>query len=728
MGKAFRTLGLLSRPSGCWLRGLFCALLAIAAALTTSAAPKDNLQFDPFIGFNNEVREGGWFPVVFEIENDGPTFTGTIELSGGDYGSQQTRITTVELPTNTRKRIILPAFGAGRYGMQWSARLLDERRRVRAERTAIPTSVATSESIMLGCLPLAFSGMPAFPELKNSHEIRLVTARIDLDHFPDTPLPLEGLDALYLSSDKAVNFKPAQAEALVNWVRGGGRLIFVVEQLSHVNGAPWLQQFLPMELTGTETRKVQAAFESWLASPLQTVQRPAIKRQTNPARQNRFQTDEHIYRNQPADPAFKDAEMPVVTGTVRDGAAMLSVEGAPLMVQAARGKGWVTLMTFSPEREPFKSWKNRTWFWGRVMEVPSHIFEGGSFNYGGWSVDEVFGALLDSRQVRKLPVGWLLALLVVYLIVIGPLDQYWLRKINRQMLTWITFPAYVALFSLLIYYIGYRLRAGETEWNEMHVVDVLPRGDEADLRGRTFSSIYSSENATYQVEAQQPVAAMRGEIVQMNRGGQSGSGFKATHGGAGYIAQIFVPVWTSLLYVSDWMQPDALPFIARVDHAAQTVTVENLLTRPLTDVRAVVDGRIYDIGTVAPTGTKTLDLKEAGGSALSQWVNEQGGGYFTQVESRRSQFGGGTGGRLENRALTSTVASFIGELNLLYDHRGYTAPAGFDLSAQSRRGDSIFFAFVPGHSFIKPLNSFTPVRLRRDTLLRLVVPGKKAQQ
>ena len=40
--------------------------------------------------------------------------------------------------------------------------------------------------------------------------------------------------------------------------------------------------------------------------------------------------------------------------------------------------------------------------------------------YGGLSMDGVFGALIDSRQVRKLPVEWLLLLLLVYLIVIGP--------------------------------------------------------------------------------------------------------------------------------------------------------------------------------------------------------------------------------------------------------------------------------------------------------------------
>jgi len=720
MGMAFRNSGPCSR--GLWLA--LCAALLWLVPFSAHAAPKDNLQFDLFLGFSsaNEMREGGWSPVIFEIENDGPTFTGTIELSGGDFNAGQSRFTTVELPTNTRKRVLMTAYGS-QYG-QWNARLLDERKRVRAERLSIQPRVVNSDGILLGCLPMTFAGMPGFPELKNPQDQRLVAARMETAHFPDSPLPLEGLDALYLNSGKVTDIRPPQAMALVNWVRGGGRLILAVEQLSDVNGTPWLQQFLPMEFTDVRNQKVDEALSSWLTGPLRTYTRPVMKRLTNPASQNHFVTEDHVYRRQPSDNSLGNSTMAVATGTLRDAVVLAQAGDVPLIVQAPRGKGSVTVLTFSPEREPFKSWKNRTWFWARMLEAPSAWFETEQYGYGGWSVDEVFGALIDSRQVRKLPVGWLLALLVVYLIVIGPLDQYWLKKINRQMLTWITFPAYVALFSLLIWYIGYRLRAGETEWNELHVVDVLPRGDQADFRGRTFASIYSSINSWYALKSDQAVSAVRGEVVQMSRGGQSGSGFRATQTGSGYRADIYVPVWSSLLYVCDWMQPDSMPFMARHDRDSNKLTVENFLGVPLNDIRAVIDSKVYAVGNLKPNEKREIDLQEAGSQSLNQFVMQTAGGFPAAVESRRSQFGGGNQGRIENRALTATVASFIGELNLTYDHRGFTAPAGFDLSPQARRGDTILLAFAPNHSFTKPINDFTPIRSQRDTLLRLVIPAR----
>ena len=119
------------------------------------------------------------------------------------------------------------------------------------------------------------------------------------------------------------------------------------------------------------------------------------------------------------------------------------------------GLGQVSVLGFNPEREPFKSWTNRAWFWARLAKVPAAWFEKEApQQYGRSSIDGVYGAMLDSRQVSKLPIIWLLLLLAAYLVIIGPVDRIWLKRINKQMLTWLTFPAYVAIFSLLIYFIG----------------------------------------------------------------------------------------------------------------------------------------------------------------------------------------------------------------------------------------------------------------------------------
>ena len=41
------------------------------------------VRFDVFMGFGNKARTGDWFPVTVEIENNGPSFDGVIEIKPG---------------------------------------------------------------------------------------------------------------------------------------------------------------------------------------------------------------------------------------------------------------------------------------------------------------------------------------------------------------------------------------------------------------------------------------------------------------------------------------------------------------------------------------------------------------------------------------------------------------------------------------------------------------------
>src|SRR5438046_1035563 len=82
------------------------------------------IQFDVFLGYDGIVPEASWFPVICEIKNDGPSFTGLVELSAGNSSQGQTRRAIVELPTGTLKRFVLPVFSTSRGFTAWDVRLL----------------------------------------------------------------------------------------------------------------------------------------------------------------------------------------------------------------------------------------------------------------------------------------------------------------------------------------------------------------------------------------------------------------------------------------------------------------------------------------------------------------------------------------------------------------------------------------------------------------------------
>ncbi len=329
-----------------------------------------------------------------------------------------------------------------------------------------------------------------------------------------------------------------------------------------------------------------------------------------------------------------------------------------LALQAVRGRGQVTVLLFSPELEPFRSWKNRNWFWAKLGEVPLEwLVNANVQNSGSGSLDAVFGAMVDSKQIRKLPVGWLLLLLLAYLIVIGPLDQYWLKKINKQMLTWITFPTYVVLFSLLIYFIGYKLRSGEMEWNELHVVDVTPHGERSDLRGRVYCSAYSPANARYAVVSDAGYSTLRGEVGQA---GAEASKASVEQRGNGFAAQLTVPVWTSQLFVNDWWKQGVTPLTFTVTERGDwfDVKIENPLGKKIPQARLIIDGRIHELGDITkgkPTGT----ISRGSGQPLQNFVQNQVGQFNNAVMQRQQQFGAQHGGHLNDPFGATLGASFL---------------------------------------------------------------------
>jgi hypothetical protein len=736
------------------------ALCLWVAAWWLAAFPAGaELRFDPFLGYDDILPERSWFPITCEIFNDGPAFNAVIEVTAQDFGQGQVRRFMLDLPTNTRKRVTIPVFATAR---TWNIRLLDERGKVRSETTLQPRRVMKNNLPLIAALSRTVGGVPILPESPAwvADDSKYGVARLQTALFPDNPLALEGIDVLYLSSEKAADLSVGQVNALMAWLQHGGHLIVGVEQLTDVNGTPWLRDLLPMTLSSIGNVGAHEALQEYARSAAVVSDNGEQNQNQNPPRvvaprnappgvqAQAARNRRNGPQNPPPGPArtepspvaasagdsatddvqFDSTPMQVATGKLRDGTVLIGDAATPLAVDGLRGRGRVTVLTFSPEREPFVSWKNRAWFWSKLADVPSSAFlnPNSMVVANRLSSDGIFRAMIETKQVRKLPLGWLLALLVAYLVVIGPLDQYWLKKINRQMLTWVTFPCYVVFFSALIYFIGFHLRAGELEWNELNVVDILPDNERAVLRGQTYVSIYSPNNAHYQLAGNQKFSSLRGEYLGNFGGNQEGSSAVVNQTGNSFQADALVPVWTSELFVSDWVEPAALPLDMSVRRAGDgwEVTVNNGLDRALPDLRLVLDGRSYPLGVLPASQTKTFIVQSGQGAPVSDMAHQYGDRFRNAVQELRNSFGNNSN-PITDVPDGARAASFLSYVNNGGQEtwNNFTGPSNLDLSRFTEGRYAILLAWDAGHSPTS-LNQFAAKRMHRDTLYRLVVPIK----
>lgn len=720
---------------------LLAAVMVLVGRLPAAA----KIQFDVFAGYGTagtgHVRTGGWFPIGFEVMNDGPSFEAVVEVSSGQLSGQTLRM-PVELPTNTRKRFVVPVFSTASSLLLVEARLLDSAGRVRAEAPQLRLNLVTWEMPMLGALPAAHAGLPSLPtDRQRRADLQPMVTALQPEFFPDNPIALEGLNALYLNSQRALELKEPQANALLAWVFSGGHLIVAVDQPADLNSAPWLRGILPADATGVESRAAADALFRWTAMsdfrPRHGFEPPTTGLETHggDSRQPRNNSgdDAHDpYRRLQMDTAFSAAELPVVRLRNRDGRWFVGEQKNPLAVTAGRGRGLVTLLGVNPEREPFKSWKLRPWFFAKLIGVSPALLRDDDLNlWGGQGIDSVFGAMIETRQIRKLPVGFLLLLLLVYLVVIGPLDRWWLRKINRPMLTWITFPSYVALFSLLIYFIGFKLRSGQREWNELHVVDVIPQaGGQAALRGHSFTSIYSPANDAYRLLVKSPLAGVRAEFGRLTGASLDSGRISVRVKAIEVEADIFVPVWTSQLNVVEWLDLDSPPLSATVapDGKRGTVRLVNQSQRRIETVWIVDErGYLHRYGELAAGASVDRDLRRTGNGEMpvQNYVLERNSEFQIAVSRRAESFGSNDRAHIDDWPGAAVAASFASYLSMNNgESRDFIYPNGFDLTGLVRRGEIIVLAWMPNESVLPPLNQFDVTHQKKGTLFRLVLPAQ----
>ena len=734
-----------AHPKAGAARGAFCRsrLLGwvIVLLLGGTSLGRAVLQFDVFLGYDTIVPEACWFPVVCEIKNDGPGFTGVIEVTPANLNQGQVRRLKVELPTGTLKRLVIPVFSAARGSGNWDVRLYDERGKLREERASLgPRRRLAPGTPVIGALARTPGGTPQIqPILPQAPELQPAAARLLPSIFPDNPLVLEGLDCLYLNSEKASDLGVNQVNALLAWLHAGGHLIVGIEQPSDITSSPWLKSLFPCELKESRSVQPHPDLQQWLKSA--TWSTVAIRNPSSqPTRYSQYggssrtrpepppgATPESPFSQLADDLNFEMAPLQVAAGQMRDGRVVVSANDIPLIISANRGRGRLTALMFSPEREPARSWKNLPVLWAKLAEVPGSWYASADFAYhGGPSSDGIFGAMLETRQVHKLPVQWLLLLLIVYLVVIGPFDQYWLKRIGRPMLTWITFPCYVVAFSLVIYFIGYKLRAGESEWNELHVVDVLAKGEEAELRGRTYASVYSPVNQRYALDSQQKYATLRGESFGMwGGGGQSLEKATILQEGDSFKADVFVPVWASQLLVNDWWQSAPLPLKVTVSPQGEgwRVKVENLTDRKLSQAQVAIGDFIMPLGEVRPEEAKVFNVTWQQGKPLQDFVTQTGQGFEGAVQSRQQAFGRTEPGHIEDLPNSSMAVSFLSR-GLVRQHNysyTFTTPPGLDLAPALEHGQAVLLAWVEDYAPVKPIYHFSPRRHARHTLWRCAI-------
>jgi hypothetical protein len=499
----------------------------------------------------------------------------------------------------------------------------------------------------------------------------------DMSQLPNRWFGYEGVDLLILTTGKReyvtelLNERDGRKEALSNWVRRGGRLVLSAgrnqDMLSELLRR--LQMDLPLDVKEPLHLASLDSVQAWL--PAGT---PPLANVTSKG-------------SAPGKPVpIEVAKLEKKSG--REWELIVpsreSDLSPPLIVRVPHGLGQVVLVAFDLDMPPFSGWRGQGDFWKRLQEKtrtkPAESIQGPATRFGGYdpeSVNDVAAHL--QRELEHFPdvsvisFGWVALFILIYIVVVGPVDYFFLKKVVKRLeLTWITFPTIVLVVSAAAYYAAYSLKGNDLKINKVDVVDIDTRANRT--YGTSWFTLFSPRIQLYTIGLEPTYGIPRstgdaedkhdGTVMSwMGRPDIGYGGYNRAHAQSLFrrtydyepdavgLKGVPIQVWSTKSFSASWEQSTdpAKPLLSadlrRPDGSAGVQgSITNNLPVALHDVALIAgDGhgesgvKVYAIGTMEPGVSKNLGT--TGGGTLGPWLVDASGPravgqpYFAQVQA-----------------------------------------------------------------------------------------------
>lgn len=455
------------------VRSLVALVVAVTAASASSiaglaAGSTNPLTLNIQVGYSQSVKLGQWMPVSIDLANHGADLDAVLQVStsssfgggGGPPGGNAVYETPVSLAAGATKhfRTYVSEDFPGTVDVSV----------VRNTRILITQQVPFNSTIS-GLLAAVISDQPTaldnlgiiFPGPTAPRVVHLAAGDIS-----DSALVLRAFDLIAIDDFASDTLTAGQRSALSDYVMNGGSLMLGTGGSWHKTLAGLPSSLVPMQVTGTTTLAASA-------------------------------------------PLGGLGGVEVATGTLNGGTVWLSDGGRPLLIEETAGAGLVSMATFDWTQDPVASWSGSTGLLRQVY-VRSTYGNGASPNSGGAimtkfgmnnSVATKGGTLsqaLASLPSLDLPAWWLIgALVCVYVFLVGPLNYFVLRALNRRTLAWVTVPALALVASGGAYGAGVVTKGTSVVANEISIVHVQSGWDRA--YQEAYTGILAPTRGDYEV-------------------------------------------------------------------------------------------------------------------------------------------------------------------------------------------------------------------------------------
>ncbi|UCF14840.1 MAG: hypothetical protein JSW59_15630, partial [Phycisphaerales bacterium] len=321
--------------------------------------------------------------------------------------------------------------------------------------------------------------------------------------------------------------------------------------------------------------------------------------------------------------------------------------------QAARSAlFWTSRMKALLGDDPEQSWSGRSRL-ARTIEFsgdPDKAISNQRRRQGRFEVGQAHNANNAVMEflyqgIKPLSIWWVILLLTLLAVLLGPLDYKLLKRKDRLPLTWVTCTFWIALFTVGAYYGVQALRGGDMELRVVSVVDGIEGANHA--WSTDYCGLFAPYSDDYRLSGLQPnqwwsgIAPTQQSLWQYNRELAGRKIYCFQHDGGNVPYSLPINIWTIQCLLNE-SPVEKLPFTAEVRQDADQVEVEitNESDSPILDAYVYLEnGRGVNLGPVPAGETRQFNKTSR---TMRLWDSyDQGryrGDYFRGGPSRGVTF------------------------------------------------------------------------------------------
>jgi hypothetical protein len=446
------------------------AALSLPIAAVPGHAATNPLTLAVHVGYQDVVKTGGWMPVTIDARNTGAGVDGMLEVQ--EALNAQPGVTgftiyeePISLASGATKRLRLYLV-ENTAGATITARITQQGRVVVSQ----DSGGGATTPALIGVLSDQSAALDDFAAV-HPGGIAARVVHLHLEDIPDSPIALRAFDILAIDDFATDSLTSGQRAAIADYVATGGDLLVGT-------GAAWRKTLaglppaiLPMQITGTTV--IDTA-------------------------------------------AIGGAAVDVATGTVTNGVAWLSDAGRPLILERPYGDGVVTLSTFDWNQQPvavagasrtiLRQVMSRAFFaqGGSAQNVPYAVMGPAPMGFGSQpsiaSRSNALTPVLGNLPGLDLPSLQLTgALVLIYVLLVGPVNYLVLGAMRRRALAWVTVPLIALLAAGGAYGAGLFTKGRSVQTNQIAIVHVQMGSDHA--YQETYTGVIPPSRGDYQARA-----------------------------------------------------------------------------------------------------------------------------------------------------------------------------------------------------------------------------------